>query len=103
MKRNVEKYREKSTENWDNWKAEVDELEDWLDKKIETATKGSYLTLEKLVELFNTEFTTRKETNVKQMAGALHRLGFKYLSRKKAYLSRKFANPNLEKLRKFRA
>ena len=70
-----------------------------MDKKIENAAKGSYLTLAQLVECFNTEFTTRKETNKKQMAAALVRLGFKYLGRKKAYLSRKFANVNLEKLR----
>ena len=33
------------------------------------------------------------------MANACYRLGFKYLARKKAYLTRKFANVNLEKLR----
>ena len=70
-----------------------------MDKKIEEATKGLYLTLPLLVDKFNTEFTTRKETNEKQMAAALYRLGFKYLSRKRAYVSRKFANVNLEKLR----
>ena len=71
----------------------------WLDKKINDAQQVSYLTIAKLVDMFNTEYTAREPTNVKQMATALYHLGFKYMSRKKAYVSRKYANANLEKLR----